>query len=77
MDRLRTLSDKVTPVAAPGVSASNGGITAGRDVTAKAGPGGTAIVATGDVTIGITLEEHGADLKRREQRTSRRAGENP
>ncbi len=60
-------SDQVTPVAAPGVTASNGGIAAGGDVTAKAGPGGTAIVATGDVTIGITLEEHNADLKRREQ----------
>ncbi len=61
-------SDKVTPVAPPGVSASNGGIATGGNVTAKAGPGGTAIVATAPVTIsGITLEEHEERLKRREQ----------
>ena len=60
-------SEKVTPVAAPGVSASNGGIATGGDVTAKAGRGGTAIVATGPVTIGITVEQYDANLKRREQ----------
>lgn len=60
-------SDKVTPVAAPGVSASSGGIATGGDVTAKAGRGGTAIVATGPVTIGITVEQYEANLKRREQ----------
>ena len=60
-------SDKVTPVAAPGVSASNGGIATGGDVTAKAGPGGTAIISTAPVTIGIPLEQYEADLKRREQ----------
>ncbi len=61
-------SDQVTPVAAPRVTVSNGGIATGGDVTAKAGPGGTAIVATGDVTIsGISLEQYEAGLKRREQ----------
>ena len=39
----------------------------GRRCDGEAGPGGTAIVATGPVTIGIPLEQYEADLKRREQ----------
>ena len=63
-------SDKVTPVAAPWVSASNGGIAAGRDLSNTAAAGGTAILNTGSnntVTIGFTLEQYEAALKRREQ----------
>ena len=39
--------------AAPKVSAASGGMPAGRDITARAGPGGTAIVTTGGVTVNV------------------------
>lgn len=43
------------------------GIEAGRDITVKADKGGIAVIANGNVTIGIPLEEYEARLKQREQ----------
>lgn len=58
---------KKEPPPSPQISASRGGIAAGGNVTATAQPGGTAVIATGDVTIGITLEQHHDFLKQREE----------
>jgi hypothetical protein len=49
------------------VSASRGGIAAGGNIAPTATSGGIAVVATGPVTIGISLEQYEARLKRREQ----------
>lgn len=53
------------------ITASNGGIATAGGITATASGSGTAVVATGPVTItqfnGITLEQYEAGLKRREQ----------
>jgi tetratricopeptide (TPR) repeat protein len=49
------------------ISASSGGIAAGGSVSPTASTGGIAVVATGSVTIGISLEQYEAGLKRREQ----------
>jgi tetratricopeptide (TPR) repeat protein len=51
------------------VTASGDGIAAGGNVSANASGGGTAIVATGNVVVGITLEQYEAGLKRKEQET--------
>jgi len=50
----------------PTVSATQGGIAAGQNVTATAARGGVAVVATGPVTIGITLEQYEERIKKRE-----------
>ncbi len=57
---------KKEPPPSPQISASGGGIAAGGNVTATAQPGSTAVIATGDVNIGITLEQHHEFLKQRE-----------
>jgi tetratricopeptide (TPR) repeat protein len=57
-------SEKPTP---PAVSATQGGIAAGGNVTATAAQGGVAVVATGPVTIGITLAEYEERIKKRER----------
>ncbi|HEV8712432.1 MAG TPA: tetratricopeptide repeat protein [Candidatus Binatia bacterium] len=57
------------PKEAPKVTAAGGGIAAGENISATASPGGTAIVATGNVTIGIMPEQFATELKRREQET--------
>jgi hypothetical protein len=49
------------------VSASNGSIGAGGNVSPTASTGGIAVVATGSVTIGIPLERYEAGLRRMEQ----------
>lgn len=51
----------------PTVSATQGGIAAGQNVTATAAQGGVAVVATGPVTIGITLEQYEEKIKKRER----------
>ena len=51
----------------PDVAATQGGIAAGGNVTATAPPGGIAVVASGPVTIGITLAEYEERFKRRER----------
>ena len=51
----------------PTVTATQGGIAAGGNVSATASPGGVAVVATGPVTIGITLSEYEEKIKKREQ----------
>ena len=51
----------------PTVVASQGSIAAGGNVTATASPGGVAIIASGPVTVGITLAEYEERLKKREQ----------
>jgi len=55
------------PSEAPKVTASEGGIAAGGNISATSAPGGTAVVAAGNVTIGITPEQFATELKRREQ----------
>ena len=57
------------PKETPTISASNGGIAAGGNVSPTASNGGIAVVATGNVTIGITLEQYEAGLKRKDQET--------
>ena len=59
-------SEKPTPPASA-VSATQGGIAAGGNVTATAAQGGVAVVATGPVTIGITLAEYEERIKKRER----------
>ncbi|MGH6838579.1 MAG: hypothetical protein ACREDT_07225, partial [Methylocella sp.] len=49
------------------ITASAGGIAAGRNVSPTASSGGIAVVSTAPVTIGITLAEHKAELNGREQ----------
>jgi tetratricopeptide (TPR) repeat protein len=49
------------------VTASADGIAAGENISATASGSGTTIVATGNVTIGITVEQYEAGLKRKEQ----------
>ncbi len=49
------------------VTASGGGIAAGGNVSPTASSGGIAVLSTAPVTIGITLEQYEAGLKRREQ----------
>jgi hypothetical protein len=49
------------------VTASGGGIAAGGNVSPTASSGGIAVVSTAPVTIGITLEQYEARLKRKEQ----------
>ncbi len=49
------------------VTASGGGIAARGNVSPTASSGGIAVVSTAPVTIGITLEQYEAGLKRREQ----------
>jgi hypothetical protein len=49
------------------VSAGQGGIAAGGNVSATAPAGGVAVVAAGPVTIGITLSEYEEKRKKREQ----------
>jgi ABC-type transporter Mla subunit MlaD len=49
------------------VTASGGGIAAGGNVSPTASSGGIAVVSTAPVTIGITLQQYEAGLKRREQ----------
>ncbi len=49
------------------VTASGNGIASSGDIKATAANGGNAVIATGNVTIGITLEQYEAGLKRREQ----------
>jgi tetratricopeptide (TPR) repeat protein len=57
---------KETPTST--ISASNGGIAAGGNVSPTAGPGGIAVVSTAPVTIGITRDQFEVEyLKRREQ----------
>jgi hypothetical protein len=51
----------------PTVSASSGGIAATGNVSPTASTGGIAVVATGSVTIGISLDQYEAGLKRRDQ----------
>jgi hypothetical protein len=58
---------KETPTST--ISASNGSIAAGGNVSSTASTGGISVVATGNVTIGITLEQYEAGLKRKEQET--------
>jgi len=58
------LSDQKPP--APTVSATQGGI-AGQNVTATAAQGGVAVVATGPVIIGITLDQYEERIKKRER----------
>jgi hypothetical protein len=41
------------------ISASNSGIAAGGNISPTASTGGIAVVATGNVTIGISLEQYG------------------
>lgn len=60
------LAKKKEPPPSPQMSASSGGIAVGGNITAPAQPGGTAVIATGDVNIGITLEQHQEFLMRRE-----------
>lgn len=60
-------SEKPKDTPTPTVSASGGGIAAGGNVAATAAPGAPAIVATGNVTIGVTPEQYADGLKRREQ----------
>ena len=60
------LSEKQKPLT-PTVSATQGGIAAGGNVTATAAQGGVAVVATGPVTIGITLEQYEERIKKRER----------
>ncbi|MDD5036335.1 MAG: tetratricopeptide repeat protein [Methylococcaceae bacterium] len=57
--------------AQPAVTAATGGIAVGGSIFAKAQPGGTAIVNTGNITIGITPEQYEAGLKRREEEIRR------
>jgi tetratricopeptide (TPR) repeat protein len=59
-------SEKPTPQA-PAVIATQGGIAAGGNVTATAAQGGVAVVATGPVTIGITLAEYEEQIRKRER----------
>jgi hypothetical protein len=54
------ISEKPKEIPTPTISASNGGIAAGGNVSPTASTGGIAVVATGNVTIGITLEEYEA-----------------
>ena len=61
------LAKKKEPPPSSQISASSGGFVVGGDVTATAQPGGTAVIATGPVNIGITLEQHYEFLKRREK----------
>ena len=49
------------------VSTSQGGIAARGDVRATAAPGGVAVVATGPVTIGVTVEQYEAITRKRER----------
>ena len=57
---------KETPTST--ISASNGGIAAGGNVSPTASPGGIAVVSTAPVTIGITRDQFEVEyLKRREQ----------
>jgi tetratricopeptide (TPR) repeat protein len=57
-----------TPTSSVTGSVTGGGVAAGGDITASAGSGGTVVVGSGNVvTIGITLEQYEAGLKRREQ----------
>ncbi len=49
------------------VTATKGGIAAGGNVSATAAPGGVAVVATGPVTIGITLEQYEERIKKLER----------
>jgi Flp pilus assembly protein TadD len=51
------------------VTAPGGGIVAGGNVSPTASTGGIAVVSTAPVTIGITLEQYEAGLKRKEQET--------
>ncbi len=60
-------SGKPKDTLTPTVSASSGGIAAGGNVAATAAPGAPAIIATGNVTIGVTPEQYADGLKRREQ----------
>ncbi len=60
------LAKKKELSSSPQISASGGGIVAGGNVTATAQPGGTAVIATGEVNIGITLDQPHEFLKRRE-----------
>ncbi|UVJ44301.1 tetratricopeptide repeat protein [Pseudomonas sp. LS1212] len=50
-----------------GVSATQGGMATGGDISATAAPGGVAVVATGPVTIGITLDQYEEKIKQRER----------
>ena len=59
-------SDKKAPSSQSVIISDNGGIAAGGNVTATANRGRTAVIAAGDVKIGITLEEHHAFLRQRE-----------
>jgi len=49
------------------MSATQGAIAAGGNVTATAAAGGVAVVASGPVTIGITLPEYEERMKKRER----------
>ncbi len=49
------------------VSAMRGGIASGGNVVVTASTGGSAVITTGNVTIGITLEQHEESLRSREQ----------
>jgi tetratricopeptide (TPR) repeat protein len=51
------------------ITVSGGGIAAGGNVSATAAAGGNAVITTGNVTIGISLEQYEAGLKRKEQET--------
>jgi tetratricopeptide (TPR) repeat protein len=59
-------TEKAKPLAST-VTASQRGIAAGQNVTARAAQGGVAVVATGPVTIGITLKEYEERLRQRER----------
>lgn len=50
-----------------GISASSGGIAIGENVSATTAPGASINIATGNVTIKITLEQYEEDLIRKEQ----------
>lgn len=62
-------SEKPKNEPTPTISAAGGGIAAGGNVSATAAPGGNAVINTGSgsITIGISLEQYAAGLKRREQ----------
>ncbi|MEC4678458.1 MAG: hypothetical protein VST69_06880, partial [Nitrospirota bacterium] len=62
------LSKKPSSISpAPTIAVPNNVISAGGNITAKAEPGGTAIISTGPVTFGISLEQHEARIKHKEE----------